>query len=284
MRLVQNPWPFSTDLSHAFNATVRRTVPRWERFSRLLIERPRRPAPLANRYFMGGAGQSGERSSRLSMTIRVHPLPADTALARAIARNTGPVPEDVSSIITWGADGHVLTAQAVGWWLWSRSKPPAQRRASDHVLLTTLAAVLLPHLLKTQLDQVRPHRRTVRGHLHGIPLSGKGSMRFPQAMPCMSEPLLPPRTNCRRPGETWSGPLVPLSRRRIVLLAHWASDVIAGLAIGAALERLMRRLTGFKGWVSHGAITLAAWSACRPSLHRYARIVRARCSMGSALA
>ncbi|WP_430642633.1 hypothetical protein [Bradyrhizobium japonicum] len=29
------------------------------------------------------------------------------------------------------------------------------------------------------------------------------------------------------------------------MLAHWASDVIAGLAIGAVLERLMRRLTGF---------------------------------------
>jgi undecaprenyl-diphosphatase len=34
---------------------------------------------------------------------------------------------------------------------------------------------------------------------------------------------------------------------RIVLLAHWTSDVIAGLAIGAAVERLLRRWTGF-GW------------------------------------
>ena len=32
---------------------------------------------------------------------------------------------------------------------------------------------------------------------------------------------------------------------RIVLLAHWTSDVIAGLAIGAAVERLARRWTGF---------------------------------------
>jgi membrane-associated phospholipid phosphatase len=28
-------------------------------------------------------------------------------------------------------------------------------------------------------------------------------------------------------------------------LAHWTSDVIAGLAIGAAVERLLRRWTGF---------------------------------------
>jgi undecaprenyl-diphosphatase len=32
---------------------------------------------------------------------------------------------------------------------------------------------------------------------------------------------------------------------RIVLLAHWTSDVVAGLAVGAATERLLRLLTGF---------------------------------------
>jgi undecaprenyl-diphosphatase len=32
---------------------------------------------------------------------------------------------------------------------------------------------------------------------------------------------------------------------RIVLLAHWASDVAAGLALGAVTERLLRHLTGY---------------------------------------
>jgi undecaprenyl-diphosphatase len=32
---------------------------------------------------------------------------------------------------------------------------------------------------------------------------------------------------------------------RIVLLARWTSDVVAGLAIGAAVERLLRLVTGF---------------------------------------
>ena len=31
---------------------------------------------------------------------------------------------------------------------------------------------------------------------------------------------------------------------RIVLLAHWASDVIAGLVIGAVTERILRLVTG----------------------------------------
>jgi membrane-associated phospholipid phosphatase len=32
---------------------------------------------------------------------------------------------------------------------------------------------------------------------------------------------------------------------RVLLLAHWTSDVVAGLAIGAAMERLLRRFTGY---------------------------------------
>ena len=36
-----------------------------------------------------------------------------------------------------------------------------------------------------------------------------------------------------------------LALTRIVLLAHWASDVLAGLALGALTERLLRPFTGY---------------------------------------
>jgi undecaprenyl-diphosphatase len=36
---------------------------------------------------------------------------------------------------------------------------------------------------------------------------------------------------------------VALSLTRIALLAHWASDVVAGFALGAAVERLLRPWT-----------------------------------------
>jgi len=38
---------------------------------------------------------------------------------------------------------------------------------------------------------------------------------------------------------------VALSLTRIAILAHWASDVVAGFALGAAVERIARRWTGY---------------------------------------
>jgi hypothetical protein len=38
---------------------------------------------------------------------------------------------------------------------------------------------------------------------------------------------------------------VGLSLTRVVVLAHWASDVVAGFALGAVLERLLRLWTGY---------------------------------------
>ena len=192
------------------------------------------------------AGRKDICERRQSMTIRVHPLSADIELARAIARHTRPLPERISGALTWGADEHILTAVAVGWWLWCRAKPRPQRHASDHVLLTTLASVLLPHILKAHFDQVRPDRRTVRGHLHGIPLSGRALDAFPSghavhvgALASAAAVLPPSKRNL-----AWSLGAVLVSTR-ILLLAHWASDVLAGLAIGSVLERVIRRLTGF---------------------------------------
>ena len=88
----------------------------------------------------------------------------------------------------------------------------------------------------------------VRAHLHGVPFSGKPLDAFPSghaihvgALASAATVLPPAKRNL-----VWSiGAGLVLTR--IVLLAHWTSDVIAGLAIGAAVERLLRHWTGF-GW------------------------------------
>jgi undecaprenyl-diphosphatase len=78
----------------------------------------------------------------------------------------------------------------------------------------------------------------IKAHLHGVPFSGKARDAFPSghaihmgALASAASRLPTPQRNT-----IWaiSGGLV---LTRVILLAHWASDVIAGLAIGAALER-----------------------------------------------
>ena len=138
----------------------------------------------------------GMRSSRfeqeLTMApIRVQPTRADVSVANAISRHTGRKTEKAAKFLTWGADEHILCALAAGWWLYSRRSNADERRAADHVLLTTLAASALPHLLKKLFDQERPDRRTIRGHWRGFPFPAEARMRFRQAMPSILALWLP---------------------------------------------------------------------------------------------
>jgi hypothetical protein len=107
---------------------------------------------------------------------RIRPMRLDIAIANAVAEYTSPRTEQVAGLLTWGADEHVLLAIAAGWWLYCRGR---QRENSDHILLTTFAVIVAPHLLKSIFNQRRPDRLTVRGHLHGVPVSGKPLDAFP---------------------------------------------------------------------------------------------------------
>lgn len=178
--------------------------------------------------------------------IRVRPTQADIAIADGIAAYTDQHTERFAGAVMWGADEHVICALAFGWWLLARTQRPPVRRASDHILLTTLAASALPHALKNVFDQKRPDRLTVLGHLQGVPLSGQRLDAFPSghavhigALASAATVLPPVQRNA-----VWTvGGVLVLTR--IVLLAHWASDVVVGLAVGAAVERLLRGATGF---------------------------------------
>jgi membrane-associated phospholipid phosphatase len=183
---------------------------------------------------------------RAAFPIDVRPTPADVAIAQAIARHTAPAPDKVARALTWGADEKVLLALAAAGWLASRGQREPLRRAGNHALLVTVAAALLPHGLKMLFDQTRPDRTTVVGHVHGISFSGKREDAFPSGHALHMGAL------ASAAGALSAGPrlaiqalAVGLSLTRIVVLAHWASDVLAGLALGAGLERLLRASTGY---------------------------------------
>lgn len=89
--------------------------------------------------------------------------------------------------------------------------------------------------MKSLFDQTRPDRKTVLGHVHGISFSGKRQDAFPSghalhmgALASAAGPLPPgPRRAIRALA-------IGLSLTRVVVLAHWATDVLAGFALGTA--------------------------------------------------
>jgi hypothetical protein len=143
--------------------------------------------------------------------FRVKPTEADITIADGIAAHTGRPAEHIAQALTWGADEHVLCALAIGWWLYARTRAVSVRRASDHVLVTTIVASILPHALKKVFDQERPDRLTVLGHLHGNQCPENVSMHFRQGTPCMSGRWHRRRPRCRQPSGTPFGPLAVVS-------------------------------------------------------------------------
>ena len=84
------------------------------------------------------------------------------------------------------------------------------------------------------------------GHAHGVSFSGKREDAFPSGHALHMGAL------ASAAGTLPAGPrrairifAVGLSLTRVVVLAHWASDVVAGFALGAVLERLLRSWTGY---------------------------------------
>lgn len=129
-------------------------------------------------------------------------------------------------------------------WAASRSAEPRKSACADHVLVSVVVAILVPHLLKSFIDQERPDRCMVHGARRGIPRSGKAYDAFPSGH-AMHIGALASAISWLYPQHKKLAWTVGgfLAATRIVLLAHWASDVAVGLGAGVVIERLLRPLT-----------------------------------------
>jgi len=102
----------------------------------------------------------------------------------------------------------------------------------------------LPHLIKRFVDRERPDRVVVRGRRHGIPRSGQAWDAFPSghalhlgAVAGSLTRLCPDRFRIL----VW--PLISaLAATRIMLLAHYVSDVVGGFVLGLAIDKIVGRL------------------------------------------
>ena len=177
--------------------------------------------------------------------VQLRPTRTDVAIAHGAARHATPQRERALQILTWLADEKLLYAASAVVWLAARKGSRRERLQADHLLLTVVLANVLPHLVKQVIDQERPDRTIVPLHhtisRHGIPKSGKRYDAFPSghamhlgaiasAVSWMYPKLRP---------WAWLGGMA-IASTRVALLAHWASDVVVGLAAGAGLERALR--------------------------------------------
>src|SRR3569833_4002753 len=176
--------------------------------------------------------------------ISIPPTFLDRTIAKAAARYTSPLIQNCARGATWAADGKVLSTAVAGIWLMSRSHARRQRAASTHLALTVAAAMLVPKLIKRVVDQERPDRCMVGPDRRGVGTSGKPLDSFPSGHSVHIGPLVA-ALSWAYPNKTrlfWSlGSAIAATRNAV--LAHWPSDVFVGWALGAALERVVRRLT-----------------------------------------
>jgi membrane-associated phospholipid phosphatase len=178
--------------------------------------------------------------------VTLTPTGPDVAIARFVARNTDRRTERVARGLTWGADEKVLLVLAAATWAATRAQCETLRRAGNHALLVTVAVSLLPHAMKSLVTQIRPDRTTVLGHLHGVSFSGQRDDAFPSGHALHMGALASAAgTMPATPRRAAYAAAIGLSLTRVLVLAHWASDVIAGFVLGALIERELRFWTGY---------------------------------------
>src|SRR5919201_343763 len=59
---------------------------------------------------------------------RIPPTQVDIEIANAVADYTNPPAEEAASVLTLGADEHLLLAMATAWWVYCRRGSPRRRR------------------------------------------------------------------------------------------------------------------------------------------------------------
>lgn len=175
--------------------------------------------------------------------VTIHPTLLDRALATWVAEETRPDLEKIAKVATLAADEHVMFGALAAVWLASRFLGAPQRRAANYLVANGAISAVLPHVLKRLIDQQRPDR-CVSAPRHGIPRSGKAYDAFPSghavhigAIASALSRLYP-----RHRGLVWlTG--TGVAATRVVLLAHWLTDVLAGLAMGALIEKTAYRIS-----------------------------------------
>ncbi|MGO4741286.1 phosphatase PAP2 family protein [Bosea sp. 2KB_26] len=171
--------------------------------------------------------------------LRVPIFPFDQWVARSVARAIPASVRRGSGVLTWLADERFTLSLSAGFWLVTRLAP-RHRHLAAHALRVMVATAVAPHLLKAITVQERPDRAEPAARLRGFTRSGKAFDAFPSghAVHLGGIAAMATRAFPRQATIIWLL-ATTLGITRILVLAHWPSDVAAGLALGAELEHLI---------------------------------------------
>jgi len=175
-----------------------------------------------------------------SAPIKLRPLAADVVISRACLRVATPPVERPLRVVTWLADEKIMLGVVGVFWAATRLSPSRPlRREADQMLCSVLIAGAIPDLFKYLVRRERPNRALLRRHDRRVPRLGNAWDSFPSghamhlsAITASAQRLVPKQW--RAP--MWGG-LAALAATRVVLLAHYPSDVVAGWSIGALINK-----------------------------------------------
>jgi len=172
--------------------------------------------------------------------IKLPPSALDLALARQVASHATKPLEQSLTVATWLADEKLILAGAAVFWTASRCRSdPATRRHANHIVACAVVSSALPHLFKRLIARERPDRKVVHGFRRGVPRSGNAWDSFPSghalhlgALAAAASRMVGP------PARRFVWPTaIAFAATRLLLLAHYLSDVAAGLVLGIAVDR-----------------------------------------------
>lgn len=177
--------------------------------------------------------------------IHVPPTELDKTVADACYRLADPKVEPVFRVVTWLADEKIMVAGAVLAWLGvhSLSRDESATRYADQMVCSVAIAAAAPHVLKLLFSRERPDRSRVHGRRKGIPKSGEAFDSFPSGHAVHVGALAAALTRMR-PQRFWSiwSAAFALAGTRVVLLAHYVTDVAAGLVLGVSINSAVNRI------------------------------------------
>jgi membrane-associated phospholipid phosphatase len=175
--------------------------------------------------------------------IRLRPLESDRVVARASARMTNPRVQRGLRAVTLLADQKAILVATAAVWLASHFSRRQHREEANRMVCSVLIAGALPHLFKLLVRRRRPDR-SITARRNGIRRSGNAWDSFPSGHAvhlgaiAPSAARLAPRSI--RP-LVWPA-LLSLAATRVLILAHYPTDVLAGFGIGVALNRAVTRI------------------------------------------